>query len=110
MPGRAEAGAEPMLERLAERLESAADALTRVERGLPAHAAAPGAFGADDEGAPGRLGRQLHERWQEVLAARSREAAGAAARLTGLAAGLRVTAKGYTETDDEVGRRMRRGM
>jgi hypothetical protein len=98
------------MEKLAERLESAADALTTVDRSLPAHAASPGAFGADDEGAPGRLGHRLHERWLAVLAARSREAADAAARLTDLAADLRTTANGYAETDDEAGRRIRRGM
>ena len=59
------------MEKLAEHLESAADALTTVDRSLSAHAASPGAFGAGDEGTPGRLGRQLHERWLAVLAARS---------------------------------------
>ena len=58
------------MEKLAERLESAADALTTVDRSLAAHASTPGAFGAQDEGTPGRLGRDLHNRWLEVLAAR----------------------------------------
>ena len=98
------------MEKLAERLESAADALTTVDRSLSAHASSPGAFGADDEGVPGRLGRQLHDRWLEVLAARSREAAATAAHLTTLAADVRLTAKVYTETDDEAGRRIRRSM
>ena len=98
------------MEKLAERLESAADALTTVDRSLSAHVSSPGAFGADDEGAPGRLGRQLYDRWLEVLAARSREAVAAAAHLTTLAADVRLTAKAYTETDDEVGHRIRRGM
>ena len=98
------------MEKHAQGLESAADALTTVRRSLPAHAATAGAFGADDEGAPGRLGRQLHERWLAVLAARSREAAEAAGRLTDLAADVRMTAKSYAETDDEADRRIRRGM
>jgi hypothetical protein len=98
------------MDELAGRLESAADALTTVDRSLPAHAASPGAFGADDEGAPGRLGRRLHERWAAVLAARSREAADAAARLTTLAADVRLVARSYTETDDETARRIRRGI
>ncbi|GAA3937432.1 type VII secretion target [Actinoplanes auranticolor] len=98
------------MEKLADRLESAADALITVDRSLSAHAASPGAFGADDEGAPGRLGRQLHDRWLAVLAARSQEAAAAAAQLTTLAADVRLTAKAYTETDDEAARRIRRGM
>jgi hypothetical protein len=104
------------MDKLAESLESAADALTTVDRSLPAHASSPGAFGAfgaygaQDAGMPGRLGRRLHERWVAVLAARSREAADAAARLTELAAEVRLTAKGYAETDDEVARRIRRGI
>ena len=98
------------MDKLAEHLESAADALTTVDHSLPAHAASPGAFGADDEGAPGRLGGQLHDRWVQMLAARSREASAAAAQLTTLAADLRLTGKAYTETDDEVRRRIRRGM
>jgi len=40
------------MERLAERLESAADALSTVDRSLPAHGSSPGALGARDEGAP----------------------------------------------------------
>jgi hypothetical protein len=95
---------------LAERLESAADALTTVDRSMPAHVSAPGAFGAQDEGLPGRLGRELHDRWREVLAARSHEAAAAAAHLTRLATDVRLTAKAYEETDDEVARRIRRSM
>jgi hypothetical protein len=80
------------MEKLAERLESAADALTTVDHSLSAHVGASGAFGADDVGAPGRLGRRLHDRWIEVLAARSAEASDAAAQLTMLAADVRLTA------------------
>jgi len=98
------------MEQLAERLESAADALTTVDRSLSVHAAPPGAFGADDEGVPGRIGTQLHDRWAAVLAARSREAAETAKRLSDLAADVRMTAKNYTETDDETARRVRRGI
>ncbi|MEU4216766.1 type VII secretion target [Actinoplanes sp. NPDC026623] len=98
------------MEKLAERLESVADALTTVDRSLPAHGSSPGAFGADDEGAPGRLGHRLHELWTAVLAARSREAADAAARLTSLAADVRLAARSYAETDDEAARRIRRGI
>lgn len=98
------------MEKLAGQLESAADALTTVDRSLSAHAGSPGAFGADDEGAPGRLGRRLHNRWLEVLTARSHEAADAAAHLTTLAADIRLTAKAYVETDDDVSRRLRRGL
>ena len=97
------------MEKLAGGLESAADALTTVDSSLAAHRSAPGAFAAGDEGTPGRLGRQLHERWLAVLAARSQEAAEAAAHLTSLAADVRAIAEGYAETDDQVGRRIRRG-
>ncbi|PRY29446.1 type VII secretion target [Pseudosporangium ferrugineum] len=96
------------MERIAAGLESAADALTTVDRSLPAHLATPGAFGADDEGVPGRLGKRLHEHWRAVLGARSREAAETARHLTELAADVRLTANAYTETDDEAGRRVRR--
>jgi len=98
------------MERLAERLESVADALSTVDHTLPAHGSSPGAFGAHDEGAPGLLGHRLHELWMAVLAARSREAADAAARLTTLAADVRLAARSYTETDDEAARRIRRGI
>ncbi|UQU64604.1 hypothetical protein COUCH_37625 [Couchioplanes caeruleus] len=98
------------MEHLAERLESAADALTTVDRSLPAHVASPGVFAAADAGVPGRLGRQLHDRWAAVLAARAREAADTAKVLTDLAADVRLTAKTYAETDDEAARRVRRGI
>lgn len=98
------------MEELAERLESAADALSTVDRSLPAHAASPGAFAADDAGEPGRLGHALHERWVAVLTARSHEAAAVATHLTELAADLRQTAKEYAETDDQAGRRLHRGV
>ncbi|MEV8504307.1 type VII secretion target [Actinoplanes sp. NPDC051475] len=98
------------MEPLATSLESAADALTTVDRSLPAHVASPGAFGADDEGIPGRVGKQLHDHWRAVLAARSQEAADTAKHLLDLAADIRLTAKTYAETDDETGRRVRRGI
>ncbi|GAA3346103.1 hypothetical protein GCM10020358_55790 [Amorphoplanes nipponensis] len=98
------------MDKLAERLESAADALSTVDRSLSAHSASPGAFGADDAGTPGRLGRELHARWQAVLAARAQEAAAVSARLTTLAADIRLTGRAYNQTDDEAGRRIRRSM
>ncbi|MFI7602765.1 type VII secretion target [Actinoplanes sp. NPDC049681] len=98
------------MDQLATSLEAAADALTTVDRSLPAHAASPGAFGVDDEGVPGRIGKQLHDHWRAVLTARSREAAETARHLLDLAADVRMTAKTYAETDDETGRRVRRGI
>ena len=97
------------MEKLAERLESAADALNTVDRSLPAHAVPASVFGADDEGEPGRLGQALHQRWLAVLTARAHEAAAAATHLTELATDLRQTVKDYAETDDEAGRRLQRG-
>jgi excreted virulence factor EspC (type VII ESX diderm) len=97
-----------MMDRIADRLDLVADALTTVDRSVPALAVTPDAFGADDTGVPGRLGHDLHARWTAVLDARAREAADTAARLTGLAQSLRATAKDYTDTDDEAARRVQR--
>jgi hypothetical protein len=93
---------------LADRLESAADLLSTVDRSVPSLAVPPGVFGADDLGVPGRLGRELHAHWAAVLDARSSEAAQASARLIDLAIGLRKTAQDYAETDESIGRRIRR--
>jgi hypothetical protein len=93
---------------LADRLESAADLLSTVDRSVPSLAVPPGAFGADDIGLPGRLGRELHAHWVAVLEARSSEAAEASAHLIGLATALRKTAWDYSETDESVGRRIKR--
>jgi hypothetical protein len=93
---------------LSSTLDAAADALTTVDRGVAALTVPAGAFGADDAGAPGRIGRELYARWHAMLAARSREAVDAAAMLTGLAADLRTTARQYAETDEVAGRRLER--
>ncbi|MEV4637874.1 type VII secretion target [Actinoplanes sp. NPDC049548] len=98
------------MEHLAASLETAADDLTTLDRSLPVHVASPGAFGADDEGVPGRIGKQLHDHWRAVLNARSQEAADTAKHLLDLAADVRLTAKAYAETDDETARRVRRGI
>jgi hypothetical protein len=98
------------MDQLADRLEQAADTLTMVDKRLPGHAVAAGAFGAAGSGGglPGRLGRELHEHWSAVLDARSREAGGAASRLAGLAQSVRTTVRHYDETDDLVRRRLTR--
>jgi hypothetical protein len=97
------------MDRLAERLEEAADALTTMDKRMPGHAVAASAFGAAGSGGvPGRLGRDLHAHWTAVLDARSREAAGAAARLTKIAQSVRTTARHYDETDDLVRHRLTR--
>jgi excreted virulence factor EspC (type VII ESX diderm) len=93
---------------IADRLESAADRLSTMDRSVPSLAVPPGALGADDIGLPGRLGRELHAHWVAVLDARSSEAAQASAHLNGLATELRKTAQDYADTDDSVGRRLKR--
>lgn len=96
------------MDKLAERLEGAADTLTTMDRSVPDLAVTPGAFGADDAGVPGRLGRQMHARWVAVLDARSREAAAAAARLSELAGSLRAAERMYADADEAVARRVAR--
>lgn len=93
---------------LADRLDAAADALNTVERSLPAAGVPAAAFGADDVGRPGRLGRVLHAHWDTVLLARAREAADASGELIETARALRSTAQDYLRTDDAVARRLRR--
>lgn len=93
---------------LADRLDAAADAVTAVERRLPTAAVPAAAFGADDVGHPGRLGRVLHAHWDTVLTARALEASDAALRLTDTARAVRTTAKEYDRTDDAAARRLRR--
>ncbi len=96
------------MDHLADELDRAADTFTTVDRRLPVLAVAAGAFGADDAGLPGRLGRDLHAHWTAVLDARSREVADAAHRLSELAGSIRVTRRRYRETDEAVRDRFRR--
>jgi hypothetical protein len=96
------------MDHLADGLDRAADTLTTVDRRLPVLAVPAAAFGADDAGLPGRLGRDLHAHWTAVLDARSHEAAGAAHRLTELAGSVRVTRRHYRETDEAVRDRFER--
>jgi hypothetical protein len=98
------------MDRLVDRLTAAADALTTVDRAVPALSAPAGAFGTDHAGLPGRLGHELHAHWSAVLQARAREAADTAAHLAELAQGVRATAQDYSDTDDEVARRLERSV
>jgi hypothetical protein len=93
---------------LAERLESAADVLTTVDRSIPALDVPAGAFGATGVGTPGRVGRQLHSHWRAVLEARAREAADVATRLSEMARALRTTQRAYVDADEGVARRVER--
>jgi hypothetical protein len=94
---------------MASQLDSAAEMLTTVDRSMRDLAVPARVFGADEVGLPGRLGRELHARWDAVLAARGREAAQAAVRLAEMAASLRTTQQQYAETDETVARRLERG-
>lgn len=96
------------MDHLADQLHRAADQLSALDRGLPGLAAPATAFGADDTGTPGRLGRELHAHWSAVLDARAREAAAAAARLTEMAGSVRATAGHYTDTDEAARARLLR--
>lgn len=100
------------MDHLADRLDRAADTLTAVDKRMPALTVAATAFGVSGAeagpGLPGRLGRELHTHWTAVLDARSREAAGAAARLTEAAQSVRATSQHYADTDDMVRRRLTR--
>jgi hypothetical protein len=91
---------------LADRLSAAADLVTTVDRSVPDLMVPAGAFGADDAGVPGRVGRELHAHWEAVLAARSGEAADVAVRLRDLALSVRETAQGYAEADESAARRL----
>lgn len=97
------------MDRLADQIDAAADALTTMERRLPVLAPSAAAFGADDAGRPGRIGRAVYAGWTAVLAARAREAADASTRLSGVAESLRSSAQHYATTDDAVRRRFQRG-
>jgi hypothetical protein len=98
------------MDRLADRIDHAAAALTTMERRVPELSPAAADFGADDTGRPGRIGRALYAGWTTVLAARAREAADTSARLTALADSVRAVADDYATTDDTVRRRLQRGL
>jgi hypothetical protein len=95
---------------LADRLDRAAESLTTLQARLPLLAVPRQAFGADDAGAPGRLGHELHKHWSAVLTARSREAAMAAARVAEMADAVRDAQEDYTVTDESAAHRLRREM
>jgi len=98
------------VDRLADQIDHAAEALTAVDRRLPELVPAAADFGADDAGRPGRIGRALYAGWSAVLAARAREAADASARLGELSRAVRGNTRDYAETDDLVRERFLRGL
>ncbi|MEV0896591.1 hypothetical protein [Actinoplanes sp. NPDC049802] len=97
------------MDRLADQIDHAAAALTTMDRRVPNLAPAAAAFGADDAGRPGRIGRALYAGWTTVLAARAREAADAADRLSEMSRAVRSGARHYADTDETVRRRLLRG-
>jgi hypothetical protein len=98
------------MDHLADRLDRAADTLATVDRRLPTLAVTAAAFGADDAGVPGRLGRDLHHRWSAILEARSREAAALGGQLAEAASAVRQADRDYTTTDQAVRHRLGREM
>ena len=93
---------------IATRLGAAASTLSTMDRTLPLLEGSAAAFGADGGGVPGRVGHVLHAHWSAVLAARAREAADTAARLTDLADSVRRTRRDYTDADESAARGIER--
>ncbi|MGK5680393.1 hypothetical protein [Actinoplanes sp. URMC 104] len=103
------------MDRLADRLDQSADAVTALSRqapallvafAVPATLAASGApRDAGAPGLPGRVGRALHDHWAAVVEARAHEASAAAAHLARMADSVRTTRRHYAETDEAVERR-----
>ena len=80
------------LEGTGERIAAGAGALADADPGA-------GAFGADQPGRIGAVGRLLHQQWSGALAGRAREAAAHGARLVDSADLLRAAADRYRDTD-----------
>ncbi|BCJ43928.1 hypothetical protein GCM10010168_67310 [Actinoplanes ianthinogenes] len=98
------------MDRLADRIDQAAAALATMDRRASDLLPAGDAFGADDTGRPGRIGRRLHEEWTTVLRARAGEAAGLARQVSDLAHAVRAGSRDYAETDAAVQHRFLRGL
>jgi hypothetical protein len=80
------------LERAGDRLDAGAGALVDADPGA-------GAFGADNPGRLGELGRMLHHRWSAALTARAREAAAHGARIADSAEVLRAAVSRYRDAE-----------
>jgi len=93
---------------LADRLESAATAISVGAAALDGVRADPGQLGEDAAGRPGEIGRVLHAQWSAALSARTREAGRAGARLVEAAAGLRRATQAYAAADGAAHDRLRR--
>lgn len=89
------------LRSLAVRLEAASETLTRLSHAVPATDPPGVAFGGDDVGRPGVVGRALHRQWTAATGDRAREAHLAAQRLAAVADAVRSAADTYAETDQD---------
>ena len=98
------------MNQLADTLDLGVDALATMEARLARLTVPVSSLAPDESGLPGRLGRSLHTHWTAVLAARSREAASAATRLSELAAAVRTAQDHYTSTDEAAAARLRRDL
>jgi hypothetical protein len=90
---------------LADRLERAADRLTAGGAALSGADPGATAFGADNPGRLGEVGRALHRRWSSALTARSGEATAQGTRLADTGAAIRVAAGRYRDTESDAGSR-----
>ncbi|WP_229071854.1 hypothetical protein [Actinoplanes sp. DH11] len=96
------------MDRLADQIDNVAAVLSTMDRQMTLLTPAASAFGADEAGRPGRIGRALYAGWTSVLAARAREAAAASASLTEMAHAVRSGAQAYAATDEAARRRFQR--
>jgi hypothetical protein len=96
------------LHEVARRLDQAADTIAHAAVVLDNLALDARAFAADAGGQIGDVGRAMHAQWASALAARSREAAAAGARVSDIGETLRIVATGYTDADEAAWRRHRR--
>ena len=97
------------LDEYAQRARNAAETLADTGVALRHADPGPGAFGGTAPGRLGELGRGLHARYAEALAARQREAAAHAARLDDLSRGLRLAGEELAASDTAAVRRYGRG-
>jgi hypothetical protein len=97
------------LDEYAQRARNAGEKLAETGAALRHADPGPRAFGGSARGRLGELGRGLHARYAEALAARQREAAAHAARLDDLAQALRLGGQGLAASDAAAARRYGRG-
>jgi hypothetical protein len=89
------------LDDLADRIDTAGDALAGASTTMTLADPGARAFGGDAAGALGELGRALHRQFTGALATRGREAAAHGARLADTAQAVRLVAGGYRGIEDD---------